>query len=237
MDEWVSVLALGGLAGVTIPAAGLLAAREDFHADWLEREGRHYVIAFGGGVLIAAVALVLVPHGIDVLPAGLAALSLAAGGGSFALLDAWMARHGSGGQLLALLADFVPEALALGALMGTGRGQALLLAGLIALQNAPEGFNAFREIRARRAPPRQSLLGAFTALVAVGPVAAWLGRYALAGHTWVLGSVMLFASGGILYVTFQDIAPQARLQRHWGPPLGAVAGFMLGMLGHMLTGG
>ena len=46
---------------------------------------------------------------------------------------------------------------------------------------------------------------------------------------------MLFASGGILYSVFQDIAPQVPLQRHWAPPLGAVAGFLLGMIGQLLT--
>ena len=54
---------------------------------------------------------------------------------------------------------------------------------------------------------------------------------------WLLGAIMLFAAGGILYLVFQDIAPQARLARHWGPPLGAVFGFALGLLGTMLVQG
>jgi len=45
---------------------------------------------------------------------------------------------------------------------------------------------------------------------------------------------MLFAAGGILYSVFQDIAPQAKLDRHWLPALGAIAGFMLGLAGHMI---
>ncbi|MEZ6108446.1 MAG: hypothetical protein R3B96_20695 [Pirellulaceae bacterium] len=49
-----------------------------------------------------------------------------------------------------------------------------------------------------------------------------------------MAAVMLFAAGGILYLVFQDIAPQARLKRHWSPPLGAVAGFLLGVIGQML---
>ena len=48
---------------------------------------------------------------------------------------------------------------------------------------------------------------------------------------------MLFASGGILYLIFEDIAPQARLERRWSPPLGAVAGFVLGLVGHLLLTG
>lgn len=39
---------------------------------------------------------------------------------------------------------------------------------------------------------------------------------------------------GILYLTFQDIAPQSRLERHWAPPLGAVLGFALALVGQLL---
>jgi ZIP family zinc transporter len=44
------------------------------------------------------------------------------------------------------------------------------------------------------------------------------------------------AAGGILYLLFQDIAPQARLARRWAPTLGAVVGFGLGLLGDLLIG-
>ena len=49
-------------------------------------------------------------------------------------------------------------------------------------------------------------------------------------------ATMLFAAGGILYLVFQDIAPQAKLAAHWGPPLGAVLGFALGLAGTMWVG-
>lgn len=52
-----------------------------------------------------------------------------------------------------------------------------------------------------------------------------------------LGASMLFASGEVLYLIFKDVAPQSRMQRHRAPPLGAVLGFALGMLGANLTGG
>jgi ZIP family zinc transporter len=53
----------------------------------------------------------------------------------------------------------------------------------------------------------------------------------------MLGGIMLFSAGGILYLIFQDVAPQSRLERHWGPALGAVLGFGVGMLGQMLVSG
>jgi ZIP family zinc transporter len=46
---------------------------------------------------------------------------------------------------------------------------------------------------------------------------------------------MLFASGAILYSIFQDIAPQAKLKKHYAPPMGAILGFVLGIIGLMVT--
>ena len=47
--------------------------------------------------------------------------------------------------------------------------------------------------------------------------------------------IMMFASGGILYSVFQDITPKVKLDKFWFPPMGAVLGFALGVIGHMLT--
>ena len=73
-------------------------------------------------------------------------------------------------------------------------------------------------------------------LVPLGPIASLFGYYVLAGNEAVLGSIMLLASGGILYLIFQDIAPQSKLRRHWGPPLGAVFGYALVLFSNMLVG-
>ena len=68
----------------------------------------------------------------------------------------------------------------------------------------------------------------------LGPVAGLAGYFWLSAYPTAVGAIMVFAAGGILYLTFQDIAPQAKLEKHWGPPLGAVAGFLLGLIGQML---
>jgi len=72
-------------------------------------------------------------------------------------------------------------------------------------------------------------------LVAIGTVSGLLGYYFLSDYPAGPGAVMLFASGGILYLIFQDIAPQSRLTRHWAPPLGAVVGFSVALFGDMLV--
>ena len=64
-------------------------------------------------------------------------------------------------------------------------------------------------------------------------IAALIGLYGLDGMPEVLGAVMLFSAGGILYLIFEDVAPQVPLQHAWAPPMGAVLGFMLGLAGHL----
>lgn len=135
-----------------------------------------------------------------------------------------------------MLADFLPEAIALGALIAGESDAALLLAVMIGLQNLPEGFNAYRALRERGHIRRENILRAFVAIALLGPGCGLAGVLWLSQAPAMVGVLLLFAAGGILYLVFQDIAPQAPLQNHWAPPLGAVAGFMAGLLGHLLIG-
>jgi ZIP family zinc transporter len=193
-------------------------------------------MAFGGGALLSAVALVLVPEGmenLDILPA---CIWFIVGGLSFMALDIYLKKIDTpASQLAAMLADFIPESIALGAAFATGSSSAYLLAGLIALQNLPEGFSAYRELSASSSYKPQKIIMVFALMAILGPIAAVSGYLWLSESPKIIGAVMLFASGGILYSIFQDLAPQVKLENHWAPPMGAVLGFTLGMLGLMLT--
>ncbi|PVH29791.1 ZIP family metal transporter [Pararhodobacter oceanensis] len=228
------LLALG--AGSTIPLGAHLASVEHIRQRWLEDEFRHSVIAFGGGVLMAATTLVLVPEGIHELSMLWVIVSFTLGGLGFFLLDRLIAQKGgSVSQLMAMLLDFIPEAIALGAALALGKPTGILLAFLIAVQNLPEGFNAFREIKASGAHRKSTILISFWAMILIGPLCAYLGHEVLSQSPQLLGAMMLAAAAGIIYLTFKDIAPQAELEAHWAPQLGAVIGFLVGLIGHMLT--
>jgi len=237
MDEtWqVALLSLG--AGLAIPMGGLTACFENIQPDWLESEVRHTVTAFGAGALLSAVCLALLPEGIEHLRWTAVATWFALGGLTFMGLDVLLAKFDSpAANLVATLSDFIPESIALGAAFGAGGGGGVVLALLIALQNLPEGFNAFREMRDADLARPAKLLVAFLGLAAVGPICGLTGFFVLAGHPVILASLAVFASGGILYLVVQDIAPQAKLENHRAPALGANAGFGLGLVAHMLTG-
>jgi ZIP family zinc transporter len=221
------------LAGTAIPAGAFLARFDRLLPGWMLEEFRHTVIAFGGGALFSAVALVLVPEGIDRLGAVSALVLFGLGGLVFGLLDHHLSQgKGRVAQFMAMMLDYIPEAMALGAMLVGEPEVAFLLAGLIALQNLPEGFNAWREMAGSDNRPK--LMWVFIAMVPVGPGSALIGLYVVHDLPAVLGGIMLFSAGGILYLIFEDVAPQVPLQRAWGPPMGAVLGFMLGLAGHLM---
>lgn len=237
MSDWVEISILTLIAGIAMPVGAALAGIEQIRPHWLEKEVRHSVIAFGGGALLAAVALVLVPEGIRNLPSSLIIICFASGGLAFMFLDILLAaKETSASQLVAMLSDFIPEALALGATFALHKDTGLLLAGIIALQNVPEGFNAYRELKISTHYSGPQILGAFMLIAFLGPIAGLIGYFLLSGYSQVVSCIMLFAAGGILYIIFQDIAPQAKLEKHWSPPLFAVAGFLLGVIGKVIVG-
>ena len=234
MNPLTEMLLWTALASACIPAGAGLAHIVRIRPSRLDRLFRHFAIAFGGGVLVGAVALVLVPEGSGRLPEPAAVVALLlAGGTAFLLIDRLQAKlRRATPQFVAMAADYLPESLALGGMFAGGAEGAVLLAVLIGLQNLPEGFNAWRELAAGKFDRRMALL--LVAVVAsLGPLCGLAGWFWLAGRDAVLGAVMLFAAGGILYLTFQDIAPQSKMRRRWDPPLGAVLGFALALAAEM----
>jgi ZIP family zinc transporter len=236
MSDLVIVLLASWLAGIASFVGGLCAEFEGTADTEHKRELLHGVVAFGGGILTAAIAFALIPQAMSVLPAMGLAATFCLGGLAFCALDAYLSRRGgSKAQFIAMLMDFIPEAIALGALFGHNHQAGILLALFIGAQNVPEGFNSFREIRASRISSRTALSGLF-GISFLGPVAACSGYLWLQNQPMLTAGIMSFAAGGILYLVFQDIAPQSKMRRHWLPPLGAVLGFAVGMVGKQLLG-
>lgn len=234
MKDLFIIIGISWIAGIAALIGGIFAKIECSAETQSKREWIHGIVAFGGGILVAAVAFALAPEGIAFLPpAGLAA-TFCAGGVIFCLLDARIARSsGSKAQFMAMLLDFIPEAMALGAVFVHSKRTGILLALFIGAQNLPEGFNAHRENVAAGASPGMSLFTLFLASF-LGPVAACAGYLFLRDQQILTASMMSVAGGGILYLIFQDIAPQSKMRRHWSPPLGAVIGFVVGMVGKQL---
>lgn len=235
-EDLLIIIALTLAAGIAMPIGALLANANIIHTKLLETEIKHGVIAFGGGALLSAIALVLVPEGVKELSIVESASYFIGGGFFFMLLDVALYKlKTSASQLMAMLADFVPESLALGATFAVHQESAYLLAALMALQNMPEGLNAFDELKKNSHYSAKQIMVFFCCLAIFGPLAGISGYIWLVNYPDIVAAIMLFAAGGILYTVFQDIAPQVPLKKHWLPPIGAVLGFALGIIGYVFT--
>lgn len=236
MNQLVIITLASWLAGLTAFIGGILALVEGTSEAEAKCEMVHGVVAFGGGILLAAVAFALAPVGIEALSPVTLAITFCLGGLAFCVLDAQLSkRSGTKAQFMAMLMDFLPEAISLGAVFGYNQRLGMLLAMFIGAQNLPEGFNSYREFVASGIKPRRTLT-ILLAISLLGPIAACMGNLFLQERGKLTAGIMSFAAGGILYLIFQDIAPESKMRRHWAPPLGAVLGFVVGMIGKQLIG-
>ena len=236
MPEILHIIFYAAFSGITVFFGGVLSYFfwKKFSNNSRTKETRHFVIAFGGGIILAALALVLIPKGIEELELGPLILCFAAGALIFFYLDKKIEQSGSRySQLIAMLLDFIPEALALGAIFATDRKTGMLLAIFIGLQNLPESFNSYQDLIASKFEPKKAL-GILFLLSFMGIIGAVTGFYLLQDLPKITAGIMTFASGGILYLIFQDIAPNVTLKKTWLPALGANLGFLIGIIGEKL---
>ena len=202
----------------------------------LKEEFIHCTIAFGGGILVAAVAFVLTPQAIDKFPIFYLGIIFLSGAFFFFILDKFISRKGGTfAQTMAMLMDFVPEAIALGAVFAYDNRLGLLLAIFIGLQNLPESFNSYRDLRNSGYSAKGSLC-ILAPMSLIGVIAALSGHYLLSDKPQVIAALMLFSAGGILYLVFRDIAPMSKLKNNWIPALGATVGFFIGIVGEKIFG-
>lgn len=226
-------LGLSLMAGLSIPLGALIASKVSLRSVCLRHDLDSFVSYFGGGALLSAIALVLLPEGTQRLSIFGVSLAFSAGGLAFWLVDAALERtEGDASQFIGMMLDFVPEAILLGVAAANGSDVVFLLAGLILLQNMPEGFASYHEMHHERGGNRK-LWSVFLTVPLLGPLAAWLGFSVLSHDDLTIGVVLTFCSGGILYLIFNDIAPRAHLKRRDFPAVGAVAGFLFGLVGSL----
>ncbi|PIE98798.1 MAG: divalent cation transporter [Treponema sp.] len=221
------------MAGLPIIIGGIISSllqKKDYK---YKNQVNHFIVAFAGGALLSAIAFVLIPHAIKDMQLLSIVIVFLAGTLSFMILDIICGKiGGSMAQVLSMMMDFIPEALSLGASFAINPNFGLLIALFIGLQNLPEGFNSYIELR-KKLSKKQTLLLLF-ALSFVGIIAALTGEYFLSSQKQIVDAIMLFSGGGILYLIFQDIAPIAKVKNSFLPASGANLGFLLGMIGEKL---
>jgi zinc transporter, ZIP family len=234
-ELWQSA-GLSLFAGSSVYLGGLLASRENIQQNWLKEEVHHTVIAFGGGTLLSAVGLVLIPDALPHIQPWMAVPAFLVGGVSALFISRELDKHSTPvAQLLAMVIDFVPEIFIIGAVIGHNPKQAVMTSVLIFVQNMPESFGAYRELTDDVDEPLKRPLWWFFGIALSSLLFGLIGNLVFKYNEGALAFLMLAAAGAILYFVFQDIAPQAKLKHRHFPPMGAILGFALGIIGFQLA--
>jgi ZIP family zinc transporter len=214
--------------------------------------------AFGGGILLAAVALELVPEADREAGVALTAIGLLAGMALYVTADAWLSRdkemdmmrrsghaaaagrpmtmppdrsEAARGESIAagLFVDGVPESLALGLTIAEGELGVALLAGVV-VGNVVEAYGAAQPIVAGGHTRRfaTSLLALIGLALALATV---LGGTVLADASGELvGTAQAVAAGAVLAVLTIAIVPHAFDEVSSGVAAASVLGFLAGYL-------
>jgi zinc transporter, ZIP family len=235
--------AWGALVGVTLLAGALAAAQLRLPARVASG-----LTAFGGGLLLSAVALELVPEADAAAGTVVTAAGLAAGTAVFVAADAWlhrdpgmsamrraaqqaragrmtpMPRAAEGRSLAAgLVIDGVPESVALGLMVASGNIGLALVAGVL-LGNLVEAYGAARLIGAGAA---RLFAGIGLALAACTALGATL----LAGAgSGLVGGAQAVAAGAVLAVVSVTIVPETFRDIARRVAVALIAGFVGGYL-------
>jgi len=231
------LLFYSGFAGATVFLGGLLANIFNHHVKEspIKYDIIHTLMSFGAGIILSALSLVLIPKGMEELDLLPLSLSFLLGALTFMFLDQYLSKKGGKtATLLAMMMDFIPESIALGAVFAIEPQMATLLAFFIGLQNLPEAFNAFRDLILSGYTVHKTLI-IFFFMSFFGVLGALLGHYFLSDYPDLTAHLMIFASGGILYLLIQDIIPESKLEKKHLTSLGAILGFLVGIVGEKLV--
>lgn len=130
--------------------------------------------------------------------------------------------------VMAIAIHNLPEGLAAGVGFGSGNaGDALLIAGGIALQNIPEGMVIIGPMLGAGIPPKKTFIYALmTGIVEV--VGTFLGYFAISFSTAILPFALAFAGGTMLYIISDEIIPETHAHgSERGATLALIVGFCI----------
>ena len=198
-----SSLLLGALVAFAVP---------------IPRKVLGFILAFGAGVLISAVAYELVEEAVTTAADSYAvAIGFPLGALVFFLGDVAIdlrlkGSSGAGGGLgivLGAVLDGIPESVVIGASLLTGETASVAVIVAVFLSNIPESISASSDLL-RGGWSRGRVLLLWVIVVAASTLSAGLGYVALEGASgsWI-SAIQAFAAGAILTMLADEMVPEA----------------------------
>jgi zinc transporter, ZIP family len=209
---------LEAMAWALLGASSLLLGAVVAFAVPIPRKVLGFILAFGAGVLISAVAYELVEEAVTTAADSYAvAIGFPLGAIVFYLGDVAIDRRlkgssGGGGGLgivLGAVLDGIPESVVIGASLLTGETASVAVIVAVFLSNIPESISASSDLL-RGGWSRWKVLLLWVIVVAASGLAAGLGYVALEGASgsWI-SAIQAFAAGAILTMLADEMVPEA----------------------------
>lgn len=200
----------------------------------LPRKAVASIMAYGSGVLIAAICFEQLPDALE-LGGHLPTLcGMFCGGLAFVLASRWLdgLQGGRQGALVGLLIaagaflDGIPESLGLGLGLLQGGQVSLVMLVAIFLSNLPEGLASAASLR-DEGRSKAWVFGLWGIIVLLSGLAAMAGPGLFAGlpDTW-LAFVLGFSAGAVLCMLVDSMIPEAFAETHALTGLITLSGFM-----------
>ncbi|MCU1633219.1 MAG: family zinc transporter [Micrococcaceae bacterium] len=251
MPLWLQAFAWGAIAGGALVIGAAIAWK------WkVPPRTVSFVMAFGAGVLISALAFELVGEAEDVGGLVPTASGFLVGAVTYVGANAVLARKGaqhrkrsgnqqpseadSGGSgnaiALGALLDGIPESVVLG--LGLVAGGAVNPAVLIAIfiSNVPEGLSSTAGMKTAGRGSRY-VFGLWGGIALISGLAALAGYSLLAGASGVtVAFITAIAAGAILAMVADTMIPEAFERQHMFTGLIAALGFLTAFVVHEVSG-
>ncbi len=251
MPLWLQAFSWGALAGGALLIGSAIAWKWNVPPRMVA-----FVMAFGAGVLISALAFELVAEAQEAGGLGPTALGFLVGAVTYVGANAVLARKGaqhrkrSGGQqpseqdsagsgnaiALGALLDGIPESVVLG--LGLVAGGAVNPAVLVAIfiSNVPEGLSSSAGMKNAGRTGRY-VFGLWGGIAFASGLAALAGYSLLAGASGgTIAFITAIAAGAILAMVADTMIPEAFERQHMLTGLIAALGFLTAFIVHEVSG-
>ncbi|MDQ3868750.1 MAG: ZIP family zinc transporter [Thermoproteota archaeon] len=224
------------------------------------------IMAFGSGVLVAALAFSLIEEAFRLAQESIppVIIGFAAGGISYSIVNYILNKKGGtkhrkkshgenagGGKnasglalLIGSVMDNIPENMALGISLVTGGAVNVVLIVAIFLSNFPEGLSSSQGMKAHGRSKRY-ILSLWSIAVIIGTISAGIGFSFLSNtNPSIISIAISFAAGAILVMLAESMIPEAHGEEGGGEGVGVsriglatMAGFAIAFILGRLEGG